>query len=110
MKNKDYYEGPRGCEHKAVMIIVAVVILLIVILSCERTQAGGWDECCWICKIKTTYYKPQPGIAEISVTTKFADSVYCDCTDEFITAWEIANSSDTTINGFRTKQEAKCYK
>lgn len=105
MKKEDYYNRPRGCE-RTMIFIVAVFFAILLLFSCENND---WSEdCCWICKIKVTDYKPQPGIDEVSTTIKFADSVYCNCTDEFIKNWEVTNSDTLYINGIRREIIAKC--
>ena len=87
-----------------------LLFLFLFVCACESPEVGG-EGCCWICKIQTTYYNPQPGISEMSVTVKFADSVYCDCPDKFITDWEKKYSyADTIINGMKQKQIAQCKK
>ena len=84
-----------------------LLFLFLFVCACESPEVGG---CCWICKIRTTYYNPQPGISEMSVTVKYADSVYCDCSDEFIKNWEIVNSDTIIVNGIKIVQIATCKK
>jgi len=93
------------------LIITVSIVLMLLFTKCENPQVGGYKECCWICRIQTTYYNPQPGISELKITVKFADSVYCDCPDKFITDWEKKYSyADTIINGMKQKQVAVCKK
>ena len=86
-----------------------LLFLFLFVCACESPEVGG-EGCCWICRIQTTYYNPQPGISELKITVKFADSVYCDCSDEFIKNWEIVNSDTTIINGIKTVKIAVCKK
>jgi hypothetical protein len=92
------------------MTLSLAVIGAIVSVGCERTQAGGWEECCWICKTRVIDYKPQPGVETFTMIIKYADSTFCDCTDEYIKGWEIANSDTLYIDGMRREQVSQCYK
>lgn len=43
MKVDDYYNKPKGCEHKAFLILILGFILFALLLCCEREKDFCWE-------------------------------------------------------------------
>jgi|WetSurSiteA1Bulk_404760.scaffolds.fasta_scaffold129460_2 hypothetical protein len=84
-----------------------LLIAFVFIFSCESSEIS--EDCCWICRVKVTYHYPNQQPNLVSVWMEF-DSLYCNCSDEFIQQWEQQNTWNDTINKVWTEQKASCIK
>jgi hypothetical protein len=92
MTKDEYYNRPKGCEHKALMVIAFIVILFSLVFSCESPELS--DDCCYICYVKTLYKFPGSNPYDV---TYFAHYKFCDKTAEWIREWEQVNTYNDTI-------------